>query len=171
MSTTRHAVVRATARRLVEQAGIGSPPVPVERIAKSLGVSVRFAPLEDDLSGMAFIKGAAKVVAVNALHHPNRQRFTVAHELGHHVLHAERLASGVHVDRVIMRRDQLSSEGSDDFEIQANVFASELLMPLHLIVPELGPVLDLNDEVRLAAISRRFKVSLAALQFRLAAMD
>lgn len=171
MRGLRHVDVRATARQLLERAGVESPPVPVERIAKALGVSIRFAPLEDDLSGMAFVKGAAKVVAVNALHHPNRQRFTIAHELAHHVLHSERLASGVHVDRVIMRRDQLSSEGSNDFEVEANVFASELLMPLQLIAPEVGAVLDLNDEVRLATIAKRFKVSLAALQYRLAALD
>lgn len=171
MRGLRHIDVRATARQLLEQAGVASPPVPVEKIAKALGVSIRFAPLEDDLSGMAFVKGAAKVVAVNALHHPNRQRFTIAHELAHHVLHAKRLSSGVHVDRVIMRRDQLSSKGSDDFEVEANVFASELLMPLQLIAPEVGAILDLNDEVRLAAIAKRFKVSLAALQYRLAALD
>lgn len=171
VSAAQRADARERARALLHRAGVTAPPVPVERVAKLLGVSIRYAPLEDELSGMAFVKGEAKVVAVNALHHPNRQRFTIAHELGHHVLHADRLASGVHVDRVIMRRDQISSQGSEDFEIQANVFASELLMPRDLIASETGASLDLNDEVALAALARRFKVSPAALQFRLAAME
>ena len=171
VTAAERAELRARARGLVEAAGIATPPVPVERIARMLDVSIRYAPLEDDLSGMAFIKGEAKVVAVNALHHPNRQRFTIAHELGHHVLHAERLRAGVHVDRVIMRRDHVSAEGSDDFEIEANVFASELLMPRQLIATEAGAFLDFDDEVGLASLARRFKVSLAALQFRLAVAD
>lgn len=171
VTAAEKADARERARALVEAANVATPPVPVERIARMLAVSIRYAPLEDDLSGMAFIKGDAKVVAVNALHHPNRQRFTIAHELGHHVLHADRLMAGVHVDRVIMRRDQISAQGDDDFEIQANVFASELLMPRQLIATEAGAFLDLNDEVRLASLARRFKVSLAALQFRLAVAD
>ena len=171
MRISDRTAVRARARELVESAGVTAPPVSVEQIARTIDVSVRFAPLEDDLSGMAFIKGDAKVIVVNALHHPNRQRFTIAHELGHHVLHHRHLAAGVHVDRVIMRRDELSSTGMADVEVQANVFASELLMPQHLIAPEVNAILDLNDEVRLAALARRFKVSLAALQFRLAVME
>ncbi|HTU13037.1 MAG TPA: ImmA/IrrE family metallo-endopeptidase [Allosphingosinicella sp.] len=136
-----------------------------------MGISLRYAPLGDELSGMAFIKEGVSVIAVNALHHPHRQRFTIAHEMAHHVLHADRLAAGVHVDKVILRRDVLATRGVDDLEIEANTFASELLMPRELFGQIVGPAIDLNDEARLSAIARRFKVSVAALQYRLASID
>ena len=135
-----------------------------------MGISLRYEPLEGDLSGMAFVKGDTKVVAVNSFHHKNRQRFTIAHEIAHHILHADKLREGIHVDKAIMRRDALSTTGTDDFEIQANVFASELLLPRDQIVA-LGEQLDLDDERQLLECASKFQVSLAALQFRLAALD
>ena len=167
----RREAIRAQARALVAANGVSSAPVPVDRIAKAMGVSVRYAPLEDELSGMAFVKDGVKVIAVNALHHPNRQRFTIAHELAHHVLHAPELATGVHVDKVVLRRDMLSTTGTDDLEIEANTFASELLMPRDLLSTVVDHSVDLNDEGQLATVAKRFRVSPAALQFRLASLD
>lgn len=171
VSAARKEEIRARARQLVAEHGVSAPPVPVDRIARAMGISLRYAPLAEDLSGMAFIKEGVAAIAVNALHHPNRQRFTIAHELAHHVLHASKLASGVHVDKVILMRDVLATKGVDDFEIEANTFASELLMPRQLFAEIVGHGIDLNDETRLSEIARRFKVSLAALQYRLASID
>jgi Zn-dependent peptidase ImmA (M78 family) len=171
VSAQRKREVRQWARDLVAQHGVTKPPIPVDRIAKSQGISLQYAPLDEELSGMAFIKGTTAVIAVNALHHPNRQRFTIAHELAHHVLHAPLLRSGVHVDKVILERAQLAAKGTDDLEIEANAFASELLMPRDLFEPLVDREFDLNDEASVLALARRFKVSLAALQFRLASSD
>jgi Zn-dependent peptidase ImmA (M78 family) len=167
----RREAIRAEARSLVAAHGVTAAPVPVDRIAKAMGISVRYAPLEDELSGMAFVKDDVRVIAVNALHHPNRQRFTIAHEMAHHVLHASTLAEGVHVDKVILRRDMLSATGTDDLEVEANTFASELLMPRDLMAPVVDQFVDLNDEAQLTAVARRFRVSTAALQFRLASLN
>lgn len=171
VSAARKEEIRAQARQLVAQHQVAAPPVPVDRLARAMGVSLRYAPLADELSGMAFIKEGVSVIAVNALHHPHRQRFTIAHELAHHVLHADKLAVGIHVDKVILRRDVLAAKGIDDGEIEANTFASELLMPRELFSQIVGQSIDLNDEARLSAIARRFKVSVAALQYRLASID
>jgi Zn-dependent peptidase ImmA (M78 family) len=166
----RREAIRAEARSLVAAHGVTAAPVPVDRLAKAMGISVRYAPLEDELSGMAFVKDGVRVIAVNALHHPNRQRFTIAHEMAHHVLHAQTLTAGVHVDKVILRRDMLSATGADDLEVEANTFASELLMPRDLIAPMVDQFVDLNDEAQLSAVARRFRVSAAALQFRLSSL-
>lgn len=162
---------REQARRILHDLQIDKAPIPVERIAKSIQVTIRYAPLEEELSGMAFIKDGVKAIGVNALHHPNRQRFTLAHELGHHVLHVPELLKGVHVDKVIMKRDMLAASGTDNMEVEANAFASELLMPDFLIAAISDQNVDLNDEAKLLSLARRFKVSVAALQFRLAAID
>jgi Zn-dependent peptidase ImmA (M78 family) len=163
-------VIRSRARDVLKEHGMLALPVPIDRLAKGMGISVRYEPLDGELSGMAFVKGGVRVVAVNSFHHSNRQRFTIAHEIGHHVLHAEKLLEGIHVDKAVMRRDVLSATGTDDFEIQANVFGSELLMPRESIVALAGQ-LDLDDEEQLARCAKKIKVSVAALQFRLSALD
>ena len=171
VSPERRKSLREHARRILAARSITQPAIPIDRIAKSMDIVLRYAPFDDELSGMAFIKDSLPFIAVNALHHPHRQRFTIGHELAHHVLHADILAKGVHVDKVILRRDQLAATGTDDVEIEANIFASELLIPENMILPIVTQEIHLDDENRLLEIARRFKVSLAALQFRLAALD
>ena len=69
------------AAELLEQHKVTTPPVPIDRIAKLLGIQLRFSPLDEELSGMIFIRDKVPIVGVNSLHHPNRQRFTLAHEM------------------------------------------------------------------------------------------
>ncbi|GAA0001577.1 hypothetical protein BRDID11002_15780 [Bradyrhizobium diazoefficiens] len=69
---------REAARSILREFGVSAPPVPVERIIKSRKIVLQYAPLEEDLSGMAYIKDGIGIIGVNALHHPNRQRFSAA---------------------------------------------------------------------------------------------
>jgi Zn-dependent peptidase ImmA (M78 family) len=161
---------RQTALALLERHNISSAPVPVERIAKALGVRVEYAPLDGDLSGLAHIKDGLPIVGVNALHSATRQRFTLAHELGHVQLHQPELEAAVHVDRGSLRRDALAAAGVDPSEIEANAFAAELLMPKHLLEAALaGRTVDLEDDKAVEALAKRFRVSEAAMRFRLEA--
>jgi hypothetical protein len=81
---------------------------------------------DDRLAGFLYLTGPAAWAYVcrdqdNPL---GRQRFTAAHELGHAVLHRERMGRYV--------ADTTISEGDDDrseMEREANRFAAELLMP------------------------------------------
>ncbi len=162
---------RAAATGLLEEFGVKAAPVPVERIIKSKGIVLQFAPLEDDLSGMAYIKDGVGIIGINALHHPNRQRFTAAHELAHHLLHAKDIQKAVHVDKGfrMLLRDDVSSQGVDRLEIEANAFASELLMPRKFVELVLGPAgLDIEDDAGIEALAKKFRVSVAAMRFRLA---
>lgn len=167
------AAARARAAKLVEQIGVKTPPVPVERIAKQLGVVVQYAPFDDELSGMAFLKEGVAIIGINSNHHPNRQRYTLAHELAHICLHHSHLEAGVHVDQSSvnsLRRDLVSADGTNPLEREANAFAAELLMPRKLLAGTLDDrMLDLDDD-RLLALAKRFKVSLMALQYRLQRM-
>ena len=155
------------ARELIKQFGIKSPPVNVERIARSLGVKVEFAPFDDELSGMAFFKDGVPAIGINSLHHPNRQPFTLAHELAHIVLHPTELKKAVHVDKGSLRRDRVSTTGTDMLEIEANAFAAELLMPEELLSAALDEKFDLEDPPVLEKLANKFRVSLTALQHRL----
>ena len=84
---------------------------------------------------MIYIKDGVPIIGVNSLHHPNRQRYTIAHELGHLELHRQLITSEVHVDKgfPVLMRDPKSATGTELHEIEANQFAAELLMPRTLI--------------------------------------
>lgn len=114
---------------------------------------------------MALVRNGQRFVIVNARHHENRRRFTLAHEVGHHVLHADYLAEHVHVDTAVLRRDELSAEGVDLKEIAANAFAAELLMPRSYMLQ--FSALDIADEEEVADAAKSFGVSPAAFAFRL----
>ena len=155
------------ARTLISDYKISKAPVPVERLVRSKGISIQFAPLDGDLSGMAFVKDNIPTIGVNSLHHPNRQRFTIAHELGHIVLHRPLIENAIHLDRGSLKRDVVSTLGIDPIEIQANTFAAELLMPsaiLERIVD--GKPVDMEDDKAIANLAKAFRVSPAAMRFR-----
>jgi Zn-dependent peptidase ImmA (M78 family) len=157
----------AAAKALQDRLGPLSIPVPISEIAISQGCLVKGSPLEADLSGMAFIKNGLKVIIYNAAHHPNRQRFTIAHELAHHLLDSAILENTIHVDKGTLRRDNLSAEGTDKIEIRANAFAACLLMPEHLVRAACPQSIDLENDAIVAHLARRFGVSQAALTNRI----
>ena len=170
---------RQAAREVLAEFGVDAAPVQVEKIIKKKGIRLQFSPLDEALSGMAVIKDGVAVIGVNALHHPNRQRFTMAHELGHHVMHREQLIGTVHIDKGFavflggqraMLRDQKAADGTDMMEIQANAFASELLIPDFLIEPLIDfSSFGMEDVEQLNMLAKRFKVSAQAMQYRLMA--
>ena len=157
-------------RNLLRDQNIEEAPVPVEEIGNALGALVRYCPFDEELSGMIYIKGARPIIGVNSLHHPNRQRFTIAHEVGHLVLHRHLIADHVHVDKrfLVLLRDANSATGTQRMEMEANRFAAELLMPLFLLVPMLKRNgFDIDDEKPLEKLSRKFRVSKQALDYRI----
>jgi Zn-dependent peptidase ImmA (M78 family) len=145
-------------------------PVPVEKVAKGLGALVRFSPLDDKLSGMIFIRDDVPIIGVNALHHPNRQRFTIAHEIGHLVMHRAILSTEVHVDHTfaVLMRDATSATGQDDKERQANHFAAALLVPRDLLDKELkGKSFDIDGQSPVDELAKKFRVSKQMIEFRI----
>ncbi|MEA9762496.1 ImmA/IrrE family metallo-endopeptidase [Xanthomonas campestris] len=167
----RPEMARARAREILTQAGISKAPVPVERLIKKLSIVLRHEALDEDLSGMAYIQDDLSMIGINASHHPNRQRFSAAHELGHHILHKDEITGTVHVDKGATRmllRDESSSLGVDRLEIEANAFASELLMPKKLLIAEMGGVpIDVEDDRQVDDLAKKFKVSTHAMRLRL----
>ena len=169
---------RKAAQKILEEFSMSKIPIPVDRIAKKLGAIIRYSPMDnEELSGMMFVKNDIPIIGVNALHHPNRQRFTIAHELGHFVLHRAEIEREVHIDTKFsgLMRDQKSADGIDDLEIEANSFASELLMPLNIISQVIDEVVgdqvfDIESDPLLDEIAAKFKVSRQAMQLRLMAL-
>ena len=110
-------------RRYLETFGGAEFPVPVESIAEDLlGLAVEQP--EMDVSGM--LLPAERRILVNASEVETRQRFTVAHELGHWVC---QVLEGRDVP-IYCRAEEIGVDPeAKALEREANVFAAELLMP------------------------------------------
>lgn len=126
---------RKKARQVARERGFVKPPVVVHKIARDLGFEIHASNRLGDLSGRL----VGKVIEVNANESTERQRFSVAHELGHHFL-GTRHGDGRTAER------------------EANAFAGELLVP--------GPMLREAMATTTAApeLRRRFAVSRQVLR-------
>jgi Zn-dependent peptidase ImmA (M78 family) len=160
--------IQNTVAEILQNNGVIQAPVDVETIAANAGIDVRKTPAEDEISGFVMKTPAGgAVIGVNTLHHPNRQRFTIAHEIGHFYLHD---LDEVHVDRFFVKlRDRRSSTGEDPQEVAANRFAAELLMPEHFLpkdLRELG-MRDFLDDRAMLQLARKYQVSVQAMTNRL----
>src|SRR5437588_3449152 len=74
--------IRRQAQAFLRENRIHTPPVKVETIARKLGITLRYEPFEDDISGVLYRDRAQTIIGVSSFHHPNRQHFTIAHESG-----------------------------------------------------------------------------------------
>ena len=95
---------------------------------------------------------------------PGRRAFTIAHELGHYLLHRElietRGCGGIYCDeKSVVQRD------GTGIEKEADTFAATLLMPLHDFRRQL-PANDRPDFHRLNALAKRYGVSMTAAILR-----
>lgn len=135
-------------------------------------------PLDEEISGALIPpETVGWTILVNSTHPTVRQRFTLAHELGHLILHGY---TTPHADRRFKFRDARSSEGSAVEEIQANQFAAELLMPRSMVLAaakshtiEHTPLNEGDDdalEVLAADLAQRFQVSRQAMLIRLSSL-
>lgn len=163
----RYAKIRELRDRLLEKYGVTRPATPMVKIAEGEGLRIERREFEDDWSGF-LLRGSDKaIIGVNAKHGVNRQRFTIAHELGHFLLHD---GETLHVDKSfkINFRDVNSSLGTGIEEIESNTFAAYLLMPESFLMPDVREEhLDINDESAIAELAKRYQVSAQAMTFRL----
>jgi Zn-dependent peptidase ImmA (M78 family) len=161
----RYSKIDTMVARLLVQHDQIRAPVRVERIAKDLGLELRSGEL-GDVSGVLVRQGSSAIIGTNSTQSPQRQRFTIAHELGHFLLH-EGITN--HVDRSyrVNYRSVESSQATNVEEIEANYFAASILMPKQML-DALSAELALDNDDRVADLARLFQVSRLAMSLRLA---
>jgi Zn-dependent peptidase ImmA (M78 family) len=158
------------AAKLLQSAGIASSPVDVDGLAKRVGATIVAEALDPEVSGVLYRRPDGVVIAVNRDHALSRRRFTVAHELGHLLLHQGRPLIVDHVVRArINLRDHRSSLATEREEIEANRFAANLLMPADLVNDQLTKQLrrSPDEQQTIDALAKKFGVSPQAMEFRL----
>lgn len=151
---------RDTAEVLLAAAEITHPPIPVQELAAGCGVQI--LPWDfPDIDGLVVELDAGAVIWVNDQQAVTRQRFTLAHELGHHLLR--------HADQFYLDFGGELSPGATGerpgynwrAERAANDFAASLLMPASMVKREFTRTSDVRT------LASRFNVSPAAMSFRL----
>jgi Zn-dependent peptidase ImmA (M78 family) len=144
-------------RRLTE-AGLLVVPVNILAVAEFLGLEVVEEPMDDDLSGYLEKRSGTWVIGVNSLHHRNRKRFTVAHEIAHFVLHSA-VKDSFH-DQTFARRN--GGDGVNDMEREADKFAANLLMPeadvRRLVASGITTLSGLSEHFGVSALAMKYRV-------------
>ena len=147
--------IRRQATRLLDSASVSHEPVSLRDVVSALNLELVGKTREPFTSEAALeLLGDARAAALQDSGNAGRRRFTIAHEIGHFVLHPERgrpECGGAAVD-----------EAERVEECEADAFAAELLMPERLVreaVHKQGPDVD-----RLAG---RFEVGRKAMRARL----
>jgi Zn-dependent peptidase ImmA (M78 family) len=130
----------------------------VTLIEEVFGVDVAVVELGTGLDGLAASSEQVKLIVLAASHVPARQRFTLAHELGHLLAGDDQ---DVHLDRDVYDKAQ----SKDPSEIRANAFASAFLMPEDVLSAALGST-GLTEHA-FAALACDLMVTPSALAYRL----
>lgn len=140
-------------------------PVNLAILCNELGVKLSHVILDDQISGeIELLRDGGFSININRNHHPNRQRFTIAHELGHFIHHRSLIGDGVNdnkmyrsinVGKFFNHKITLSNER------EANIFAATLLMPKKAIY-KLH-----REKITASEMAAYFKVSNNAILYRL----
>ena len=120
MTRAHKKAIESVAENLLKTTSSNSLPVDVQKIAEAAGLRVEYFPFPDEVSGL--LKKEMRVIGINSNQSGRRQRFTLAHEIGHYVL-----GHGIINTNDLV--DDTNTDTSSITEHEANYFASVLLMP------------------------------------------
>lgn len=138
---------------------IETNPLDIKKVAEEM-FKMKICPenLGKSVSGFLERIGENWCIYVNQYESMLRQRFTIAHELGHFILHKDKIiAQGASApDQIFFRSDNV-----DFIEQEANNFASELLMPKEEFKNAIK-----NGVNTFEKLSEKFELSTSAVKYR-----
>lgn len=148
------------AKQVIDENSIIKPPIIPSDIANNYGLTLIYADFAKQHSDVAgFLDIDKKTIYINNADAPNRQVFTIAHELGHWLLHKEIIKENPSKYSVFLRRP-LAFKENDFMEKEANCFAANLLVPKKFL-------LDYKDIADISTLAQIFIVSQEVIGFRL----
>ena len=140
-------------RTILTKHNLESAPVPIERVANLFSIKiVPYSKFTQQISGTIIKDENFIAIGVNSNDAVVRQRFTIAHELGHFLLGHD----------IAQTLDDAKLDRPIDNEKEADKFAAELLIPIDFLKK------DIESGIKnLAELSRRYEVSEQAMSVRL----
>lgn len=155
---TRHNYARAKARLLIKEFGLTALPVDVEAILKARGAVVKRHTIKEIDYAVTFFYKSRFYVSVNVCN-PGRDRWSLAHELGHIELGHYRT-----YDLDTLAEDRLTEKERKTLDREADVFARDLLMPAAWVRSAVGgPArFEMIDQ-----LAEKFGVSWEAMMIRM----
>ncbi|MBA1158923.1 ImmA/IrrE family metallo-endopeptidase [Microvirga mediterraneensis] len=161
----RRAEIEQVAEEILREHVAGDGPTDPVQLANRMGVRIfnsKFS--EPGIHGLIARRGGASTIYVDVDDRPVRKRFTVAHELGHFVLHLA-AGEGEFIDdednfRTITDPDEPWNEERRR-EWEANVFAAAILMPSSVVRDRWPEIRDVDG------MAEWFQVSRQAMALRL----
>lgn len=157
----RYSHATKIAQRTLKEIKVDNPPVDVHKVLQHLGINLLPYAFPDKISAILLKENNMFVVGVNENHHPNRQRFSIAHEIGHYLLGHYK---DVFVDSAEITEGRFDIRDTVQNKIQeqeANYFAGELLIPSEMIKRDFVKIHNVEE------IAKLYKVSKEALWVRL----
>lgn len=167
---------RKIAQDILKEFKIHKAPVDIEKIAEKLSnkrlggvkLTIQRETFPNDLADVSAVllkeKGQA-VIAVNADHSALRQRFSIAHEIGHLFLHSNNEL--LNVDRYEKQLFTRAEGVRNLDEMEANEFAAAVLMPAELIRKDFEKYFNDDPDEMISNLAETYKVSQSALAYRL----
>lgn len=153
--------IEKKAEEVLKDANVRSIPVPIEDVAYSLKIKISKAP-STDFSGLLIRKDGHALIGVNSSEAMVRQRFTIAHELGHFFLHPQK---DTFVD---YRKEVKGGEVRSPREKHADMFAAALLMPRESLLKDFKRMAkDGFSESLIGVLAKQYAVSEDAMRIRL----
>lgn len=139
-------------------------PVKLGALAHELGLEVFKSTLKPDISGLIEPSATAPSgfrIRLNRHEMVERQRFTLAHEIAHFLLHRSLIGGGV-VDDTLYRSSLSSTQ-----EVEANKLAAKIIMPDELVDSEYRKLRHLPVDAAVSRMASLFRVSTPAMRIKL----
>lgn len=147
-------------KKIIEEY-IHNQPIKLGALAKELGLTVKVSSLSAGISGEIRPYENSFVIKINRHEAKTRQRFSLAHEISHYLLHRDIINNGIEDD--VLYRSKLS----DQREAEANRLAADLIMPWGQIKEKLEELNNLTIEEKIEVLANHFNVSQVAMRIRL----
>jgi Zn-dependent peptidase ImmA (M78 family) len=158
------------ARALRHELGLGIAPVDIWEVLRRRDVYVALHDFGEAGGDGLYLwrsteAGGVPLIVVNSAKRPSRQRFTAAHELGHHELHRFEAAD------VLIADEEVGATDGDEREVAANAFAAYLMVPTEDLRESVKALGGPPTPVGLVGLMRRYGLSYQALAYRLRNTD
>lgn len=157
---------KAAAVKLIKELGL-SPPIDLHNLAEYFGARIHYALLPGNFDGWVgelnpdFSKDFTTtryLILVNSRRLKVRQHYTIAHEIGHIVLkHPEQKS------KLLYKHSNITAEDDYKFEREADIFASELLIP----TSHLSKLVRLGKPLSIKKLCAFYQVSRQAMEIKL----